>query len=115
MTEPLLDRHHTLPGGARVRLRLPHVGDRAQVHAFLEELGLSARDLDVRRGLRWSPDSRWSVVATRWDGAAERIVGLATVDTTDGAPTLLADDPDVVGLLARALAERAGAPARRVA
>jgi hypothetical protein len=115
MTEHLLDRHHTLPSGDRVRLRLPHLGDRAQVHDFLQGLGLSAGDLDVRRGLRWTATSRWSVVATRWDGTTERIVGLATVDTTDGAPTLLADDPAVCRLLARAIAERAGAPARRVA
>ena len=115
MTEHLLDRHHTRPSGDRVRLRLPHLGDRAQVHDFLQGLGLSAGELDVRRGLRWSAGARWSVVATRWDGTCERIVGLATVDTTDGAPTLLADDPDVCGLLARAIAERAGAPARRVA
>jgi hypothetical protein len=115
MTERLLDRHHTLPGGDRVRLRLPHIGDREQVHEFLQSLGLTAGDLDVRRGLRWAAASRWSVVATRWDGSAERIVGLASVDTSDGAPTLLADDPAVVSLLARAIAERAGAPTRQVA
>jgi hypothetical protein len=86
------------------------------VHEFLSHLGLSAPDLDVRRGLRWAPNaSRWSVVATRWDGASERIVGLATVDAGDGCPTLLADDPAVCDLLARALTEHAGAPRRRVA
>jgi hypothetical protein len=108
MTTTLLDRHHALPGGDRVRLRLPHVGDRAAVHEFLERLGLTTGDLDVRRGLRWSPSARWSVVATRWDGARERIVGFANVDTSDGAPTLLAEDPGVVSLLARAIAEHAG-------
>ena len=112
----LLDRHHALPGGDRVRLRLPHVGDHAEVQEFLERLGLSARDLDVQRGLQWTPSDRWSVIATCWDGARERIVGLAIVDTSDGAPTLLAEDPDVVSLLARAIAEHAGVDgARRVA
>jgi hypothetical protein len=105
----LLDRHHPMPEGPRVRLRLPHVGDRAAVRAFLGRLGLDASDLDVRRGLRVLPGGRWSVVATRWDGAAERVVGMATVEEEDGTPTLLAEDPAVVDLLARALAERAGA------
>jgi hypothetical protein len=111
----LLDRHHALPGGDRVRLRLPHLGDRAEVHEFLERLGLTARDLDVQRGLQWSAAARWSVVATRWDGSCERIVGLASVDTSDGAPTLLAEEPEIVGLLARAIAEHAGVDEGRVA
>jgi hypothetical protein len=112
----LLDRHHALPGGDRVRLRLPHFGDRAEVHEFLERLGLGAGDLDVRRGLQWSPAGRWSVVAMHWDGTRERIVGLATVDRSDGAPTLVAEDPAVVSLLALAIAEHAGVEAgRRVA
>lgn len=111
----LLDRHHALPGGDRVRLRLPHLGDRAEVHAFLGSLGLEANDLDVRRGLRWTPGERWAVVATRFDGARERVVGLATVDPRDGTPTLLAEDPHVCDLLSRALADHAGARGRRVA
>jgi hypothetical protein len=112
---PVLDRHHRLAGGERIRLRLPHVGDRAEVREFLDRLGLSDHDLDVRRGLRWAPDRRWSVVATRWDGSRERIVGIATVDAEDGSPTLLADDPGVYDLLAQAIAEHAGSPRRRVA
>jgi hypothetical protein len=87
------------------------------VHEFLTRLGLTAHDLDVRRGLRWSADRRWTVIATRWDGAGEQIVGIAAVDTSDGSPTLLAEDPGVCDLLSRALAEHAGsgAPRRRVA
>ena len=113
----MLDRHHSLPGSGRIRLRLPHVTDRARVHEFLSRLGLTAHDLDVRRGLRWSADRRWTVIATRWDGAAEQIAGIAVVDAEDGSPTLLAEDPAVCDLLSRALAERAGsgAPRRRVA
>ena len=113
----LMDRHHTLPTSGRVRLRLPHIGDRAQVHEFLVRLGLGAHDLDVRRGLRWSADRPWTVVATRWDGAREQIVGIAVVAEEDGSPTLVADEPDVYDLLAQALTEHAGtgAPRRSVA
>jgi hypothetical protein len=114
----LLDRHHAVPGGRRIRLRLPRISDRAALGEFLDTLGLSTDDLDVRRRLRWAPASgRWSVVATRWDGAREQIVGLAVVDDADGSPTLLADDAAVCDLLARALAERAetARPGRRVA
>ena len=113
----MLDRYHPLPGGDRIRLRLPHVSDRARVHEFLNRLGLTAHDLDVRRGLRWSADRRWSVIATRWDGTCEQLAGIATVDAEDGSPTLLAEDPAVCDLLSRALAEHAGsgAPRRRVA
>ena len=113
----VLDRHHPLPSGQRIRLRLPRVTDRATVHEFLTRLGLTAHDLDVRRGLRWSADRRWTVVATRRDGDGEQIVGMAAVDADDGTPTLLADDPEVCDLLSRALAEHAGtsAPRRRVA
>ena len=92
-----------------MRLRLPHVGDRAEVRAFLGRLGLSVGELELRRGLRVAPPEQWSVVATRWDGHAERVVGMATVDERDGTPTLLAEDAAVVDLLAQALAEHAGA------
>lgn len=109
----MLDRHHPLPGGDRIRLRLPHVTDRARVHEFLERLGLSAHELDVRRGLRWTADRRWTLIATRWNGACEQIVGIATADGEDGAPTLLAEDPAVCDLLSRALAEHAGSSAPR--
>jgi len=109
----MLDRHHPLPGGDRIRLRLPHVNDRARVHEFLTRLGLTAHDLDVRRGLRWSAGQRWTVIATRWDGSCEQIAGIAVVDAEDGSPTLLAEEPAVCDLLARALAERAGSGAPR--
>jgi hypothetical protein len=92
----LLDRHHTVSGGARVRLRLPQVGDRHELRTFLERLGIE--DLD-----------------TRWDGAREAIAGIAVGDDADGAPTLLAADPEVAGLLAQALADHAGTARRRVA
>lgn len=105
----LLDRHHAVPGGDRIRLRLPRIGDRTALREFLERLGMDADDLDVRRGLRWAPRAgRWTVVATRWNGSREEIVGLAVVDDDDGAPSLLAEDAAVCDLLAQALADRAG-------
>jgi hypothetical protein len=114
MQMPLLDRHHAVHGGDRIRLRLPQISDRLELRAFLERLGVA--DLDVRRGLRWAPQrGRWAVVATRWDGASEAIVGVAVVDDDDGMPTLLAEDPAVVDLLAQALADRAETTRRRVA
>jgi hypothetical protein len=110
----LLDRHHAVADGTRIRLRLPQIGDRHELRAFLD--GLGVEDLDVRRALRWAPRAgRWSVVATRWDGTREAIAGIAVVDGDDGAPTLLAADPQVAGLLAQALADRAEAARRRAA
>lgn len=107
MPSPYLDRHHTVPGCGRVRLRLPRTSDRSEITAFLARMGVSTGDLDVRRGLRFQRGGRWSVVATRWNGARDEIVGVATVDTTDGAPTLMAHEPAVAALLAQALADHA--------
>lgn len=111
----LLDRHHALPDGGRIRLRIPHVSDRPQLRELLERL--DAHDLDVRRSLHWAPRAgRWTVVATRWSGSREELVGLAMVDeASGGAPVLLADDAGVCDLLARALADRADTTRRRVA
>ncbi|HWT94985.1 MAG TPA: hypothetical protein VN238_18455, partial [Solirubrobacteraceae bacterium] len=100
MPSTYLDRHHAVPGCGRVRLRLPRTSDRAEITGFLARMGVSTGDLDVRRGLRFQRGGRWSVVATRWNGARDEIVGVATVDTTDGAPTLMADEPAVAALLA---------------
>ena len=110
----LLDRHHAVADGTRIRLRLPQISDRHELQTFLARLGIE--DLDTRRALRWSPRAgRWSIVATRWDGSREAIAGVAVVEGEDGAPTLLAEDPEVAGLLAQAIADRAEAARRRVA
>src|SRR4051812_49242659 len=108
-----MDRHHTLPGGGRIRVRIPRISDRAGLRSFLERQG--ADDLDVRRHLRWAPRAGcWTVVATQWDGGRDRVVGLATIDEDfDGAPTLLADDAAVYQVLAQALADRAETARRR--
>lgn len=107
MPSTYLDRHHDVPGCGRVRLRLPRTSDRTDISAFLARMGISTGDLDVRRGLRFDRGERWAIVATRWGGSREEIVGVATVDASDGAPMLLADEPAVTALLAQALADHA--------
>lgn len=68
-----------------MRLRLPHVSDRAALHELLAAFGLTADDFDVRRALRWSPE-RPVVVAVAWDGSVERLVGFAAGDTVIAPP-----------------------------
>ena len=80
---------HELPDGRRVRLRLPHVGDRDAVHELLASFGLGADDFEVRRALRWSPE-RPVVVAVAWDGSSERLVGFAAGDTVIAPPGVAA-------------------------
>ena len=109
-----LNHFHDLPDGRRVRLRLPQARDRDDLHELLAGLGLAARDLDVRRALRWSPGRRVSLVATAWDGATERIAGFGALDCDAERLTLLAGPP-VAGLLREALEAEASAWARRVA
>jgi hypothetical protein len=89
-----------LPTGDRVRLRLPLASDRAGLHELLASFGVTASDLAVRRALRWSPD-RPVVVAVRWDGAVERLVGYAALGE---APTVLA--PQEVAPLLREYEDR---------
>ncbi len=87
----LIDHHHRLPDGRRVRLRLPHLGDAAGDGA-----------LEVRRALR----ARVAVCALEWDGAHEVLVGSAHL-TDDGEERVVAADPAVRALLHDALVERA--------
>lgn len=72
-----------------MRVRLPLASDRDGLHELLGSLGLAADDLEARRALRWSPDRR-VVVAVRWDGAAERLVGFASRDTLIAPPEVAA-------------------------
>lgn len=107
----MLDRFHRLADGVKVRLRLPHVGDRRGLEDLLERLGLAADELDAR----WAPGRRWAVMATSWDGGSERVVGFAAVDLPVGAQTLIAESEHVLELLGRALDAHASAKDRRVA
>jgi hypothetical protein len=114
MVDVLLDTTHALPGG-RVRLRLPHVLDRPELHDLLARIGLEADDLEVRRGLRWMPGRRTAVCATRFDGMSDRIVGFASIEADGSRPTVIAEDRRVAALLERALADRASSGDSRVA
>ena len=94
----LIDRHHRLDDGRRVRLRLPHVRDAA-----------GAFELEVRRALRADA----AVCALAWDGAHEVLVGVGRL-TGDGERRVVAVDPAVFALVGDALVERA-VSRRRVA
>jgi hypothetical protein len=94
----LIDHHHRLPDGRRVRLRLPHLGDAAGDGA-----------LEVRRALR----ARVAVCALEWDGAHEVLVGTGHL-TDGGEQRVVAADPAVAALVGDALVERA-LSCRRVA
>lgn len=108
----MLERSHPTPEG-RVRLRLARPGDRDTLTCLLAALGLAAEDMDLRRALRFAPGRRWSVVATAWDGATDRVAGFAALDA-DGE-TVLAPHPAVAALLREALAEHAPAWGHRAA
>ena len=114
----MLERHHHIEAGDRVRLRLPLVHDTPALHDLLERLGLSTDELDARRALRWAPRRRVAVCATVWDGRRECLAGFAAVDCGTDGVTLLADEeraPGVRALLEAALAEHAETWGRRVA
>ena len=103
---------HPLPGGGRVRLRLPHALDRAGLHELLARLGLAADELEVRRAMRCVPRRRVALVATGLVDGRERLVGFGALE--DGATTLIGEEP-VVGVLEEALWEHARPWSRRVA
>ena len=111
----VLDRTHRLPDDRRVRLRLAHARDRADLHELLERLGLAADDLEVRRALRCTPGHAVTICAIAWDGGRQRLVGIGTLSLAGRRHTLLAEDPSVARLLAHGLGEQAGTWARRVA
>lgn len=110
----LLDTHITLPTGVRVRLRHPHLRDRAGVVALLQRVGLDVEELDLQRGLRFDPRTRAVVCATLWNGAGESVVGLAAITYgADRADLLIADNAMAPGLAAALQDTLAGADAVR--
>lgn len=110
---PLLHHTTTLADGARVRLRLPHAGDRPGLHALHARLGVAADELELARAVRFDPRRRAVACATAWHGAAETIVGYGAIDNGADAPDLLVCDdglaPGVRDLLADALRAHAAA------
>ncbi len=93
----LIDRNHRLPDGRRVRLRLPHVRDCAQIAALT-----GGDELDARRALR----ADVTLCALAWDGAHEALVGFGRADRAGGFE-VVAGDPAVAELVRRGLGERA--------
>ena len=115
MLDVQLDRFHPLSSGARVRLRLARSLDRQGLAALLTDLGLTADELDVRRLLRCEPGRCWAIVATRWDGMVDQLVGFGSLEASSGRVTLLSGDPEITALVDTALHQRADAHSRRVA
>jgi hypothetical protein len=93
----LIDRHHRLDDGRRVRLRLPHVRDAAALAGLA-----GVAELDARRAMR----AEVAVCALAWDGAHETLVGFGRLDR-DAGPEVVGTDPAVASLVRRALRERA--------
>jgi hypothetical protein len=108
----LLGHSHTLAGGMRVRLRLPHAADRARLEDLALRVGLPVGDLEAGRLLLVRPHARTAICATAWIDGTEALVGFAAGDLAHGAAdVLLADErraPGVSLLLERAIAERSG-------
>jgi hypothetical protein len=88
-----------------VRLRHPHLRDRAGVLALLDRVGLGTEELDLQRALRFDPRTRAVVCATRWHGASASIVGLAGITYGAELPDLLIADDALAPGLASALTD----------
>jgi hypothetical protein len=105
----LLTRSHQLPGGTRVRLRLPHAGDREGLSALHDRLGAPLDDVRMTRILRFDPRACVSVCATMLSGVTEVLVGYGHVDRDGTSSLVVADEtlaPGVTELVRAALAER---------
>ena len=105
----LLTRTHPLPDGTRVRLRLPHAGDRAGLVALHDRVGAPLDDVRLSRILRFDPRACLSVCATMLTGLTEVLVAYGHVDRNGTASLVVADEalaPGVTELMTAALAER---------
>jgi hypothetical protein len=108
----LLSRSHPLADGARVRLRLPHAGDRAGLVALHDRLGAPLEPLRLARILRFDPRACVSVCATMLTGLNEVLVAYGHIDRDGRASLVVADEllaPGVTDLVRAALEERTGA------
>ena len=107
----LLTGSHTLANGVRVRLRLPHAGDRAALANLHDRLGRIAGELELHRLLHFDPRRRAAVCAFAWIGGVETLVGFATCDAgEDPRPAAVLVDEHIAAdageLLLAALRER---------
>jgi hypothetical protein len=104
----------TLPGGLRVRIRLPQRADRTGLIDLSVRLGAPLDEVAARRALTFDPRRRMVMCATGWLGGSETLLGVGTVDR--GAAVceiVLADEesaPGVSALLASALTDWARGP-----
>ena len=113
-----LDRFHDLPGGARVRGRLPRLTDPPALLELAARRGIPMEELEARRALRSVVGRRVVLCATVWEEQTERVVGVAAADLASDGRTVLCDEDAYAGLCdlhERALDEQATAWRRRVA
>ena len=106
----LLTRSHPLPNGARVRLRLPHAGDRDGLVALHDRLGAPLEPLRLARILRFDPRACLSVCATMLVGLNEVLVAYGHIDRDGDSSLVVADEvlaPGVTAVVNAALLERA--------
>ena len=106
----LLTRSHPLPDGTRVRLRLPHAGDRAGLITLHDRLGAPLDPLRLARILRFDPRACLSVCATMLVGIDEVLVAYGHIDRDGSSSLVVADEvlaPGVTALVNAALHERA--------
>ncbi len=109
-----IDRSTTLPGGLRLRLRLPHGSDRAALAGLLAGLGLGADELAIGRVTRFEPHRRAALCATVFAPGGERLVGFGAIDRDAPAPDLLiADEREAPGVTAALEAALRGYAQRR--
>lgn len=108
----LLDSTTHLPDGLRIRVRLPHAGDRPALHDLHLRVGVEVDDLELSRALRFDPRARAVACVTAWVDGSEVVVGYGAIDRGAQRPDLLISDeaaaPGVRDVLTRALALRAG-------
>jgi hypothetical protein len=113
-----LDGSTTLPGGQRLRLRMPHAQDRARLRELSERLGAGLDDLQLSRALRFDPRERMALVALVLVDRSEELVGYAAMERCATDPELvLADDaraPGAAVVLEQTLRAH-GERARRIA
>jgi hypothetical protein len=108
----LLARTYPLPGGPRVRLRLPQSSDADEIQALASR---RLTDLELARLLRFDPRQRLVICATALIDGSDRVVGVGAIDldrVQDGPEVVTSDRASLEGLgdlLRKALVGRARA------
>jgi hypothetical protein len=92
MPGPLVARTHTLPGGARVLLRVARARDEAPVKALVARTGAQYSELDVARLVRFDPRRRMVVCASELFEGTELVVGFGAIRLDSDRPELVVAD-----------------------